>query len=115
MFDENYSKPFHIAGSLSMFLDLDSFVYVMLTSLIIWLLVRLLQKKRGLKRISYITFMSKCTLFCAVPIFLLFLIQLIISGQMVLSNWIICFLPLIYGIIIQLIFYGIKKIKNEKT
>lgn len=110
MFDENYSKPFHI-GSPSVFLDLDSLVYIVISLIVIWLVVRLIQKKKSNAKSGFVKFASKYMILCAMPVFLIYLIQLIVAGKMVVTNWIICFLPLVYGAILQLIFFGVGKIK----
>ena len=117
MFDENYPKPFHYAGSPSPFLDLDTFVYILVMALVIWLVVRFLQRIRGKTQISYISFMSRYLLFCSTILFLIYFFSLLINGKMVLSNWIVCFLPLLYGTIIQFCFYtwgNIKKLGKVK-
>lgn len=110
MFDENYSKPFHIVSP-SVFLDLDSLVYIVISLIVIWLVIRLIQKKKGNDQSGFVMFASKYMVLCSMPIFIIYLIQLIVAGKMVVTNWIICFLPLIYGAILQLIFFGVGKMK----
>ena len=111
MFDENYHKPFHISGSPSVFLDLDSLVYILCCSLLGWLLVRAIQKRKGKKESAYFEFISKYMIVCSLPVFAIYLVTLLLNGKMVLSNWIICFLPLIYGLIIQAFTVFVEKMK----
>lgn len=114
MFDENYSKPFHYAGSPSPFLDLDTFVYIMIIALEIWLVLRRVQRKKGKTQILYSEFMSRYMLPSSAILFIIYLISLLLNGKMVLSNWIVCFLPLLYSTIIQFIFYMYRKIKKQE-
>lgn len=114
MFDSSYHKPFHIAGSPSVFLDLDTFVYITVLALFSWLIVRGIQKKKGKDKIGLAMFVSRYMLICSGVVFLAYLVNLLLFGKMVLSNWIICFLPLLYGGIIQLIaFIAVKTKKGQ--
>lgn len=114
MFDENYSKPYHISGSPTVFLDLDTLLYLLLISFIVWLVVRSVQKRRKRKQISYTSFMSRYLLACSVPLFLGNLITLLLFGKMVLANWIICFLSLIYAGVLQLLFWGMENKQGQR-
>lgn len=109
---EEYSKPFHYLLSPATYLDLDSFVYIVVLALLVFAIVRLVAKCKGRKGISFVNFFAKYMLVCAAPVFLLFFVQLAMSGQWSVSNAIICFLPLLYGLILQLIFKLIQKLKH---
>ena len=109
---EEYGKPFHYLLSSSTFLDLDSFVYIVVLTLIVFGIARLVAKCKGRKGIHFIDFFAKYIFVCSVPVFLLFFVQLAMSGQWVMTNIIIACLPLLYGLIIQLIFMLIKKISH---
>ncbi len=109
---EDYGKPFHYLLSPSTFLDLDSFVYIVVLALLVFGIVRLVAKCKGRKGISFIDFFAKYMFACSIPVFLLFFVQLAMSGQWVVTNIIITCLPLVYGLIIQLIFMLIKKLKH---
>ena len=114
MFDSSYHKPFHIGGSPSVFLDLDTLVYITVLALLSWLIVRVIQKKKGKAEIGLAVFVSRYMLFCSGIVFLAYLVNLLLYGQMVLNNWIICFLPLVYGGIIQLIGFIAVKMKKRQ-
>ena len=82
---------------------------------IVFGIARLVAKCKGRKGIHFIDFFAKYMFVCSVPVFLLFFVQLAMSGQWVMTNIIIACLPLLYGLIIQLIFMLIKKkITKEK-
>lgn len=107
---ENYGKPFHYLLSPSIWLDLDSFVYIVVVALIVFGVVKIVAKfKKSKKKVKIIDFFSRYMLACSIPVFLLFFIQLYISGEWILSNIIVSILPIIYGAIIQLIFVVIRK------
>lgn len=108
-----YTKENHFIDSPSVFWDLDSFVYIFVLALIIFGIVRLVQKKKGADKISFVHFLAKYMIVCALPVFVLFLVQLLMSGVFIPTNWIITFLPLVYGIIIQLIFFAIYKFSSK--
>lgn len=107
---ENYGKPFHYLLSPSIWLDLDSIVYIVVVALIVFCAVKIVAKfKKSKKKVKIIDFFAKYMLACSIPVFLQFFIQLFISGQWIMSNIIVCILPIIYGAIIQLIFVIIRK------
>ena len=113
MFDKSYSKPFHISGSPSVFLDIDSLIYILICSVLAWFLIKVIQKIKGKNQSGYCEFISKYMIICAFPVFVAYLITLLLNGKMVLSNWIICFLPLTYGLIIQVFLVFVRKMKQK--
>lgn len=112
---EAYGKPFHYLLSPSVFLDLDSFVYIVILSLIVFAVVRIVQKVKGKKGTSVLDFYAKYMIVCSVPVFLLFFVQLAMSGQWTANNVIISILPLLYGLLIQLIFMLVRKLVRKKN
>lgn len=111
---ESYGKPFHYLLSPSTWLDLDSFVYIVVAALIVFGVVKIVAKCKNDKKAVKITdFLARFMILCSLPIFLLFLIQLIMSGQWTARNIIICILPILYGTLIQLIFVIICKIRKH--
>lgn len=111
---EAYSKPFHYLLSPSVFLDLDSFVYITAVALLVFAVLRIIQKSRGRKGTGLVDFLARYMIICSVPVFLLFFVQLTVSGQWNANNIIISVLPLLYGLIIQLIFMLIRKLRSKK-
>ena len=108
-----YDKENHFIDSFSVWLDLDSCVYIIVILLIAWGVTRLVQKTKKKDKISLLKFTSKYMIFCSLPIFVLFAVQLIMSGLFVANNIIVTFLPLIYGAIIQLICHIIVRHRNH--
>lgn len=117
---ENYGKPFHYLLSPSIWLDIDSFIYIVVVAMLTFLVVRIVKRGNNTKnKINLIDFLAKYMLACSAPVFFIFFIQLIISGQWTANNLIVSFLPIVYGVIIQLIFTMVRKIirrrrKNDK-
>jgi len=109
-----YNKEYHYWDSISVFLDIDSLIYILVSMMIFWGIARIILKVRKKEKISIFVFISRYMIISAVPIFLLFAIQLIMSGMYVTNNIIITFLPLVYGILIQAIFMIVRKSKKEK-
>lgn len=111
-----YSKELHWVDSPSVFWDMDAVIYIAILSLLIWGIVRLVQKKKGSEKIRFIDYCAKYLYTAYLPLFILFAVPLLMSGQYyILSNIIISLLPLVYGVILQLLFILIRKMraKNE--
>lgn len=113
MFDNSYSKPFHISGSPSVFLDLDSLIYIVVSSTLVWLIVCAVKKIKGIKPSSYFEFIGKYMIVCALPVFIINLIMLFMNSKMIFTNCIICILPLLYGLVIQILFTFIRKYRRK--
>jgi len=109
---ENYGKPFHYLLSPSIWLDLDSLIYITIVAILSFAVVRIVAKGKRKKGTNIIDFLAKYMFICSVPVFILFFIQLILSGQRRLDNIIISILPILYGGIIQLVFMIINKIRK---
>lgn len=57
---ENYGKPFHYLLSPSIWLDLDSFVYIVVVALIVFGVVKIVAKfKKSKKKVKIIDFFFK--------------------------------------------------------
>ena len=107
-----YRKSNHYIDSPSVFWDLDSLIYIVALGLIIWGIIRLVSRIRNSRKMSFAEYISKYFYSAYVPIFLLFFVQLLISGVFIPTNIIICVLPLVYGLIIQIIFLIVRKIRT---
>lgn len=107
-----YNKPYHYIGSPSVFWDLDSLVYIVVLGLIIWGIIRLVGKIRHGRKMSILEYGAKWFFTAYVPVFLLFFISLMMSGNFIATNLIISFLPLVYGIIIQVVLLIVKKVRS---
>lgn len=104
-----YDKDYHFWDSPAVFLDVDSIVYIGVLAVVAWLVVRLIQKIKGKEKISIIDFLAKYMILCSLPIFILYLCQLIPSGWYTLNSVTICILPLVYGVLVQIIFMVVRK------
>lgn len=112
---ENYGKPFHYLLSPSIWLDLDSLIYIVVVALLAFGAVRIIVKcKNSNKKVKIIDFFARFMIPCSIPVFLLFFIHLIKSGQWTVSNIIVSILPIVYGAIIQLIFIIIRKMAGRE-
>lgn len=109
-----YDKPYHFWDSPMVFLDIDSFVYIMVLAVVIWLIVMWIRKRKCKRRIGYIEFHSRFMFFCSLPVFILYLCQIIPSGYYTLNSCSICVLPIVYGALIQLIFFIVRKIMLKR-
>ena len=109
-----YNKKYHFWDSFSVFMDIDSLIYIFISTLLIWIIANIYSKSKKGKRISFRIFVSKYMFVCAIPVFAFYAIMLIMSGVYVLNNIVILFLPLLYAAIIQLIFrFCFKKKENN--
>ncbi len=109
-----YDKKYHYWDSVSVFLDIDSLIYILVMMMIFWGITRIICRVKKKEKISVFDFIRKYMIISAIPIFLLFAVSLIMSGLYIRNNIIIAFLPLVYGVIIQVIFMIIGKIKKNK-
>lgn len=100
-----YNKEYHFIDSPSVFWDLDTLIYLAILSLIIWGTIRLFGKIKDARSMTYPEYCARFLYTAYIPIFLFYFIPLLISGMFIPSNFIISFLPLVYGGIIQLIFH----------
>ena len=108
----SYEKKWHFWDSPSVFLDIDSLIYLDVSVVLIWSIVCADKNRMKKESIKFSDFVSSYTILCSVPVVCIFLVQLMMSGIFILSNWIVAFLPLIYSIIIQVILMIIKKWKK---
>ena len=111
MKEMNYDKPYHYIDSISVFLDLDTVIYIFVLALIIWGIIRLVQKVGKKQGMSFLCFLAKYLYAAYVPVFVFYMVQLIMSHQYIVTNIIISCLPIVYGVIFQLIF---KVIRNRR-
>lgn len=105
-----YNKEYHFLDSVSVWLDLDSLVYILVILFLAFGVTNLILKLRKKKLINLLVFTKNFMVLCAIPVFVLFGVQLIMSGMFIIGNIIITFLPLIYAVIIQLICMLVYKI-----
>jgi len=108
-----YNKKYHFLDSFSVFLDIDSLIYILISALLIWTIASIYSKTKKGKKIQFSIFVSKYMFACAIPVFVFYAIMLIMSGVYVFNNIVILFLPLLYALIIQLIFWIIFRNKNK--
>lgn len=108
-----YNKKYHFLDSFSIFLDIDSLIYILISTLLIWAIANIYIKTKKRQKICFSIFVSKYMLVCAIPVFVFYAIMLIMSGVYVLNNIVILFLPLVYALIIQLIFRIIVRNRNK--
>ena len=111
-----YNKKYHFLDSFSVFMDIDSLVYIFISALLIWIIANIYSKSKKKKKIGFSIFVSKYMFVCAIPVFVFYAIMLIMSGIYVFNNIVILFLPLVYAIVIQFIFsiFLKQKRKNNK-
>ena len=109
-----YDKKYHYWDSVSVFLDIDSLIYILVSMMIFLGITRIICRVKKEEKISLFDFISKNMIISSIPIFLLFAVQLIMSGKYMKNNIIITFLPLLYGILIQVIFLIIREFKKDK-
>ena len=109
----SYEKKWHFWDSPSILLDIDSLIYLVVSVVFIWGIVCIVKKRMKKDSIKLSDFIGRYMILCSLPVFCIFLVQLIMSGKFILSNWIVTFLQLIYAVIIQAIFIIIKKPKGK--
>lgn len=110
-----YDKKYHFIDSVSVWLDLDSLIYIAVSLLLIWGIANLVMKIKKKPSLNILKFMARYMILCSLPIFILFGVQLLMSGMYyIVSNVIITFLPLLYGAIIQLICVLVCKHQQRK-
>lgn len=114
MTDEiTYNKKYHFLDSFSVFLDIDSLIYILISALLIWAVANGFSRMKKGKKIRFGTFVSKYMIICAIPVFLFYAVMLIMSGVYVYNNIVVLFLPLLYAAIIQFVVRII--LKNKKN
>ena len=96
-----YDKKYHFLDSFSVFMDIDSLIYILISTLIAWLIVNIYAKSKKRSKIGFSWFVSKYIFVCSIPTFIFYAIMLVMSGVYVFNNVVILFLPLAYGAIIQ--------------
>ena len=109
-----YDKKYHFLDSFSVFMDIDSLIYILISTLIAWLIVNIYAKSKKRSKIGFSWFVSKCIFVCSIPTFIFYAIMLVMSGVYVFNNVVILFLPLAYGAIIQGIVNIIIKQKKSR-
>ena len=107
----NYNKELHWVDSISVWLDIDTVLYLVVIILIAYKTMHIIKKK---KCISLFTFVKKYSLICALPLFALYAVQLCLSNIYIYKNIVTTILPIIYALIIQCVFILIDKIKKKK-
>ena len=106
-----YNKKYHFLDSFSVFLDIDSLLYILISALLIWQIVNMYYKWKKRKKISFGVFISRYMFVCSIPVFVFYAIMLVISGVYVFNNIVILFLPLLYASMIQFVFSRLIKKK----
>ena len=99
-----YDKKYHFLDSFSVFMDIDSLIYILISALLVWAIVNIYYKSKKKDKIHFGVFVSKYMLFCSIPVFMFYAVMLIMSGVYVFNNIVILFLPLVYAIVIQFVF-----------
>ena len=110
-----YNKKYHFLDSFSVFMDIDSLIYILVSALLIWAIVNIYFKAKKKNRINFGVFVSKYMFFCAIPVFVFYAIMLIMSGVYVFNNIVVLFLPLVYAFVIQLVCYLLIKQKKNNN
>ena len=109
-----YDKKYHFLDSFSVFMDIDSLIYILISTLIAWIIVNIYGKSKKRAKIGFGLFVSKYMFVCSIPTFIFYGIMLVMSGVYVFNNVVILFLPLAYGAIIQGIVNIIIKQKKSR-
>ena len=109
-----YDKKYHFIDSFSVFMDIDSLIYILISALLIWIVVNIYVKSKKRTKIGFGSFVSKYMFVCSLPTFIFYAIMLVMSGVYVFNNVVILFLPLAYGAIIQGIVNIIIKQKKSR-
>lgn len=107
-----YDKKYHFLDSFSVFLDIDSLIYILISALLVWLIANIYTKSKKRANIGFASFVSKYMFVCSLPTFIFYAIMLVISGVYIINNVVILFLPLVYGAFIQLLACKIIKRKS---
>ena len=81
-----YDKKYHFLDSFSVFMDIDSLIYILISALLVWAIVNIYYKSKKKDKIHFGVFVSKYMLFCAIPVFVFYAIMLIMSGVYVFNN-----------------------------
>ena len=108
-----YNKKYHFFDSFSVFMDIDSLIYILISALLAWAIVTIYVKCKKGKKIGFALFLSKYMFVCAIPTFVFYAIMLVMSGVYVFNNIVVLFLPLVYALVIQLVFSIILKQKRK--
>ena len=108
-----YDKKYHFLDSFSVFMDIDSLIYILISTLIAWLIVNIYVKSKKRSKIGFSWFVSKYMFVCSLPTFIFYAIMLVMSGVYVFNNVVILFLPLVYGAIMQVVVSIIIKHKRK--
>ena len=111
-----YNKKYHFLDSFSVFMDIDSLIYILISALLAWAIMNVYHKFQKKNKISFGVFVSKYLFFCSIPVFVFYAIMLIMSKVYVFNNIVVLFLPVVYAIIIQFVVRILlkKKRKNDK-
>ena len=108
-----YDKKYHFLDSFSVFMDIDSLIYILISALLVWIIVNIYVKSKKRAKIGFGWFVSKYMFVCSLPTFIFYAIMLVMSGVYVFNNVVILFLPLVYGVIIQVLVSIIIKHKRR--
>ncbi len=108
-----YDKKYHFLDSFSVFLDIDSLIYILIFALLVWIIANIYAKSKKRAKIGFDLFVRKYMFVCSLPTFIFYAIMLVMSGVYVFNNVVILFLPLVYGAIIQLLVSIIIKHKRR--
>ena len=108
-----YDKKYHFLDSFSVFMDIDSLIYILISALLVWIIVNIYAKSKKRAKIGFGWFVSKYMFVCSLPTFIFYAIMLVMSGVYVFNNVVILFLPLVYGAIMQVVVSIIIKHKRK--
>ena len=115
MNEMTYNKQYHYIDSISVLLDLDTVIYIFVLALIIWGIIRLVLRIKKKQEMRFLDYLGKYFYSAYIPVFIFYSIQLIMSHQYIATNIIINFLPVVYGVVLQLIFRTICNGRKRKT
>ena len=109
-----YDKDYHYIDSISVWLDVDTVLYLAVIILLVYKTLHIIKSYKKKECISLFTFVKKYSLICALPLFALYAVQLCLSNIYIYKNIVTTILPIIYALIIQCVFILIDKIKKKK-
>lgn len=108
-----YDKKYHFIDSFSVFMDIDSLIYILISALLIWTIVNIYVKSKKGAKIGFGSFISRYMFVCAIPTFVFYAVMLVRSGVYMFNNIVVLFLPLVYALVIQLVAGIIMKRKRR--
>jgi len=62
-----YDKKYHFLDSFSVFMDIDSLIYILISTLIAWIIVNISAKSKKRATIGFGLFVGKYMFVCSIP------------------------------------------------